>query len=151
MDHNTNVLELQFDNSSQILLRDSAKWAKFLSIAGFCLCGIFILIGVFAGAFFSTLQTNPYNDPTTSRAMGGIMTATYIVMAVIYFFPFFFLFKFGTKMQTAIRNNDQQSLVNSLGNLRAYFRFIGILVIIGIAVCAIAFIFGGLAAALGTK
>ena len=151
MDTNTNVLELQFDNSSQMLLRESAKWARFISIAGFVLCGIFVLIGVFAGTFFSTLTTNPYNDVAASRAMGGIMTVTYIAIAIVYFFPFLFLFRFGSRMQTALKSNDQQSLVNSLGNLRAYFRFVGILLIIGLAFCALAFIFGGLAAALSGK
>jgi len=83
--------------------------------------------------------------------MRGFIAAIYVAMAVLYFFPFLFLYRFSNRMQSALRSNDQQTLINSLGNLRAYFRFVGILVIIGLAFCALAFIFGGLAAALAGR
>jgi len=150
MDTN-NLIELQFDNTALVLLRDSARWAKLLSICGFILCGLFILIGIFSSFVFSNVTTNPYDRTNMAGIMRGFIAAIYVVMAVLYFFPFLFLFRFSNRMQSALRNNDQQTLINSLGNLRAYFRFVGILLIIGLAFCALAFIFGGLAAALAGR
>jgi uncharacterized membrane protein len=150
MDSN-NLIELQFDNTAQVLLRDSARWAKLLSICGFILCGLFILIGIFSSFVFSNVATNPYDRTNMAGIMRGFIAAIYVAMAVLYFFPFLFLYRFSNRMQSALRSNDQQTLINSLGNLRAYFRFVGILVIIGLAFCALAFIFGGLAAALAGR
>jgi hypothetical protein len=149
MDTNTNLIDLQFDNSTQALLRETAKWAKFISIVGFIFCGLLVLGGIFAGTLFSNLSTNPYgNTGMPTAAMGSMFTVIYIICALVYFFPCLFLFKFASRMQVALRSSDQQTLVSSIGNLRAYFRFVGILLIIGLSIWVLALVFGGLGAAL---
>ena len=152
MDTNTNLIDLQFDNSTQTLFRETAKWAKFISIVGFIFCGLLVLGGIFAGTLFSNLSTNPYgNTSMPASAMGSMFTVIYIVCALVYFFPCLFLFKFASRMQVALRSSDQQTLVSSLGNLRAYFRFVGILLIIGLSIWVLALVFGGLGAALSGR
>lgn len=151
MDTNTNLIELQFDQSTQMILRDSAKWAKLFAICGFLLCAVFIGIGIFSATVLSTFQTSPYNGTNVGSIMRGTVAGIYIIFALLYFFPFLFLFRFSSRMQAALRSHDQQTLVRSLGNLRAYFRFVGILLIIGLSFCVVAFIFGGLAASLSGK
>lgn len=152
MDTNTNLIDLQFDNSTQMLFRETAKWAKFISIVGFIFCGLLVLGGIFAGTLFSNLSTNPYGNTTMpAAAMGSMFTVIYIVCALVYFFPCLFLFKFASRMQVALRSSDQQTLVSSLGNLRAYFRFVGILLIIGLSIWVLALVFGGLGAALSGR
>jgi hypothetical protein len=146
MDTNTNLFELQIDANAQAILRETSKWAKFLSIVGFIFCGIMVVIGIFAASLFATMSTQ-YGSPMPSQ-LGGLMTGFYIVYAVIYFFPCLFLFRFSTRTQVALRNNDQLQLSTALGSLKSYFKFFGILTIIVLAILALAFILGGLGAAL---
>lgn len=43
--------ELQLDQSAKDFLKETAKWAYFLSIVGFVGIGLIMLIAVFAGTF----------------------------------------------------------------------------------------------------
>jgi hypothetical protein len=53
------------------------------------------------------------------------------------FFPALFLFNFSTKMRRALGNNDQPVMVESLKNLKSYFKYYGILAIIGLSFYAL--------------
>lgn len=146
---------MSVDQTGKSHLAEAAKWAKFLSIMGFIGCGLIVLIGVFFGSFFSMFsgqlgQNNPYNDmPVSSTGFGATMAVLYVIIALIYFFPCLFLFRFATKMKTALAANDQETLNTSFRNLKATFRFIGILTLIGLCFWVLALIFGLLGAATG--
>jgi len=153
MDTNSNLFELQVDQRTQSLFRETSKWAKFLSVVGFIFCGLLVLIGVFAGSIYATMgqQYNTTPSPVPVAMMGVIMTVVYIVIAIIYFFPFLYLFKFSNRMKVALRNNDQNQLTASLASLKSYFKFLGILTIIGLAFCVLIFVLGGLGAMMSDR
>jgi len=153
MDTKTNLFELQVDQRAQFLLRETSRWAKFLSIVGFVLCVMFVLIGIFFGRIFSTMgqQYNTTPSPVPAEMMGIMMTIIYVIIAIIYFFPCLFLFKFSTRMQIALRSNDQNLLTASLTSLKSYFRFVGILTIIAVSFWVLALVLGGLGAVMSDK
>jgi len=153
MDSKTNLFELQVDQRAQFLLRETSRWAKFLSIVGFVLCVMFVLIGIFFGRIFSTMgqQYNTTPSPVPAEMMGIMMTIIYVIIAIIYFFPCLFLFKFSTRMQIALRSNDQNLLTASLTSLKSYFRFVGILTIIAVSFWVLALVLGGLGAVMSDK
>jgi hypothetical protein len=66
-------------------------------------------------------------------------------MALLYFFPTLYLFSFASKMQVALRNNDQISLNNSFKNLKSCLKFFGVLLVITLCIYAIALIFAVIA------
>ena len=130
MESNTSSLfELQVDHDASTYLKETARWAKFLGIMGFIGCGLCVIGGLVLAA-------------TTSGALGGLgatgfgvmsgagIAIVYIVLALLYFFPCLYLFNFASKMQLAIRSNDQGQLNQSFKNLKSCFRFLGILTII---------------------
>jgi len=156
----SSLFGINVDQSGKSHLADAAKWAKFLAVFGFIICGLIVIIGIFFGSFFSMFSSryggdNPYNDIAGSSgfgtAMGTTMAVVYIIMALIYFFPCLYLFRFATKMKTALASNDQIVLNTSFQNLKAAFRFVGILTIIGMAFWILAIIVGLLGAATGSK
>ena len=153
MDTNTNLFEFQVDQRTQSVLRESSKWAKFLSIVGFIFCGILVLIGVFAGSIFSNMgqQFSTTPSPVPAAMMGIMMTIIYIIIAIVYFFPCLYLFKFSSRMQVALRSNDQNLLTTSLASLRSYFKFLGILTIITLSFWILAFVLGGLGAIMSDR
>ncbi len=146
-----NTFALQVDNGNIPYLAEAAKWGKFLSILGFIFCALFIITGLLAGTTMSTA----FSQFETQSATGlGTVSATfimicYIVSALLYFFPCLFLFNFSSKMQTAIRNNDQIYLNTSFRNLKSLFKFWGILTIILLCIFVIAIIIVAVVGAVG--
>ena len=147
---------MSVDQTSRTHLAEAAKWAKFLSIIGFVGCGLLVLIGIFFGSFFSMFsselnRTSPYGDMAASGGMGAVAAIMYSIIALVYFFPCLFLFRFATKMKTALASNDQETLNASFQNLKATFRFIGILTLIGLCFWILALIVTLLGAATGGR
>jgi uncharacterized membrane protein (DUF485 family) len=132
---NENLFELQVDQQSISYLGETARWAKFLSIVGFVVCGIMIVFALFFGSIMSTISRIGSGSDSFSSAMGVgyssyALTGVYIIIALLYFFPCLYLFNFSSKMQMALRNNDQINLNAALGNLKSCFKFVGILTIV---------------------
>lgn len=138
MEQSNNLFELQIDHQGSSFLRETAKWSKFLSIVGFVMMGLMLLVLGFAGTTMSSmLASGGYG-----RSAGGGF-AQFILLAaflLIYFFPCLYLYKFATKMQVALRNNDQVTLNSSFENLKSCFKFMGILMIVILAIYAVAFL-----------
>ena len=134
MDHpgkDEHLFDLQIDQQSISYLGETARWAKFLSIVGFIICGLMIVLALFAGSLMTALSRLRADDAMQSMAgMGGAFSVIYIVVALLCFFPCLYLFNFAGKMQTALHNNDQTSLNASFGQLKSCFKFVGILTII---------------------
>jgi hypothetical protein len=135
-----NLFDLQIDHQSSAYLSQAAKWAKFLAIVGFVFCGFFLLWGIFAGTIINIFTSKLGSEsafPMGSAAAAGLSNAILFIFALIfaavYFFPCFFLYRFATKMQVALRNNDQGFLNNSFGNLKSFYKYIGILMIIALS------------------
>lgn len=140
---------LQVDNNNISFLSEASRWGKFLSILGFVLCGIIVLCALFANTLISSAFKQVDPQFANLGAAGGIIVAIYyLIIGLLYFFPSLYLFNFSSKMQTAIRNNDQVSLNNAFKNLKSCFKFWGILVIIGLCVIGVAIIFGTIGVAL---
>jgi len=149
----TGLFELHIDAPSSAYLNETAKWAKFLAIVGFIMCGLIVIVAFFAGSIFSAAFSRAGQEGGLSAATGGIgggfITVIYILVALLYFFPCLFLFKFASKMKVALRTNDQEQLADSFKNLKACFRFLGILTIIVLSFYALALIFLVIGAAAG--
>lgn len=144
-------MENQFSESSSLFglainennrgeLADTARWARFLAIVGFVMCGLIVLVGFFAGSIFSMFANSEELEELgggMSAAMGAGMAFFYVIIAVIYFIPCLFLFRFANKMKLALSSNDQAALNTSFQNLKSMFRFFGIVTIIMISIYAI--------------
>ena len=143
----SNLFELQLDHQSVAYLRETAKWGKFLAIVGFIGCALIVLIGIFAG----TIMASAFGDLGGGYGgMGAGMAFVYILLALLYFFPCLYLYRFAVRMQVALNNNDQQSLPAALMNLKSAFKFVGILTIIILALYALAIIFAVLGATMAS-
>src|SRR5580658_6407924 len=147
-----NLFELQIDAQSSSFLMQTAKWAKFLSIVGFIFCAFILLWGVFAGAFIGCLSGRTDFSPNFGPAagLGGAFTVMIgIIFALLYFFPCLYLFRFASRMMTALRSNDQNHLSSSFSNLKACYKFVGILTIIILSLFALEIIFVAIFASRG--
>ena len=135
---------LYIDDQSRHYLTNGAMWAKFLAIIGFIYCFLMVILAFFIGTFFSMFSANMMDSDLPGPGMGiftgGFMTVLLLVIAIVYFFPCLYLYRFADKMQQALRNSSQAHLTTSFQNLRANLRFMGILVIVGISCYLLALI-----------
>ena len=143
MEQSTNLFELHVDHNGSVFLREVAKWSKFLSIVGFVGMGLALLVIIFAGSMSSTVLNNPAYGGTGSMYGGPFFQVVLLgPFLLIYFFPCLYLFRFATKMQVALRNNDQDTLNASFENLKSCFKFIGIFTIVILSIYALALLVG---------
>ena len=117
--------DLEITDTVKIYLAGTSKWAKFLSIIGLTFCAIMLVVAFYAAFYISPLMNSRYGF-----SLGRAISAVYIFLAVIWFFPCLFLYRFSAKLSDAIKRNDQENIESAFLNLRATFRFMGIVVII---------------------
>ena len=142
METNENLLaaELQIDTTAHAYLAETAKWCNFLSIVGFILSGILAVVALFAGTFLGSLSSRYGGNSSIIGA--GFITVIYLLIAALYFFMSLFLYRFSSKMKTALYSNDQDSLNNSFLNLKNLYKLMGILTIIYLGFLVLALIVG---------
>lgn len=147
MEHNpsSSLFNLTIDPLTKSHLYETAKWARFLSIVGMISLALMILFGLFFSTIFSGLSNNSFDgaEPSTewTTGMGMAMGIIYIIIAIIWFFPLLYLLRFSNTIKSAVNSNDQNALNVSFQNLKACFRYIGILTIIVIALYALILVF----------
>ncbi|WP_026727770.1 hypothetical protein [Flavobacterium denitrificans] len=141
--------ELHLDQSAKDFLKETAKWAYFLSILGFIGVGLFVVIAIFAGAIFASMGNSMPGMGAFAGSFGALMSFMYLVLAAIYFFPVYYLFRFGSNAKKAFRENDSESLTASLGYLKSHYKFIGILMVSMLGLYALFFVLAMLGALLG--
>lgn len=146
---NESLFALEFDQQAASYISESAKWSRFLAIVSFVFLGLFILGILFAGSFImSTLSGGSMSYGSAGSGLGGLIIFIYLVIAVVLTIPNIFRYQFATKALRAIRNNDQALLNESLGKLKTYNKYWGILTIIIISFYVLIFLFALLGVAM---
>ena len=138
---NENIIDTGSYNNSQLTvsplasgyLNETGKWGKFLAIVGFCVIGLIVMMGLFAGTIFSSMgEALPFP--------GFLMGLIYVGIGLLYFFPVYYLFKFSNQVRTALISKNSQQLDSAFENLKSHYKFIGILMIITLSMYVL---FGG--------
>jgi hypothetical protein len=141
MEQPSDLFELHLDQPSINYLSEAARWSRFLSVIGFIYCGLIVILGLFFGTLMTRMIPGMGNDATVPAIMGSSFFGFFfIIMGLIMFFPALYLFNFSTKLRRALNNNDQSLLTDALKNLKSFFKFYGIVVIVVLSFYALALI-----------
>lgn len=143
-----NQFSIQLTEKAINALKESAKWSYFLSILGFV--GIFFMViaGIFMGSVMSMVPDQP--GMGAFGAIKGFMSIIYIVMALVYFFPVYYFFKYASGTKKALNTENSEQLADALVNLKSHHKFLGVIAIIIISIYVLIFftaIVGGIFAA----
>ena len=106
-------------------LNTIASWANFLAVIGFIFCGLMI-IGALGFAFFTP-------QGTSAPVPFWVFSLVYIIFAIIYIMPCYYLFSFGSMAKKAIKSKNNVQFEQALGYLKSHYLFIGIMTIIFIS------------------
>ena len=142
--------DLKLGLMAKSYLAGAAKWAKFLAIVSFICCGLMVVMALSAGAWMSALGSSmgAYGAMYAAGST-AVFTITYLAAAIVSFILALFLFRFATKAQQALAQNDNGLVVESLGNLKNYFQINGIILIIALAFIALGIVIGIIAGVAG--
>jgi hypothetical protein len=120
METTNRKVPIDFSNSTVNHLIEIRKWTYFFSVLGL----FFMLVCVI---LIPVLLITSIISKTHFPLFTSVLPL--IGMALIYFFPIYFLFKFSTNSKRAIESSDGQSLEVSFKFLKFHYRFMGIFVI----------------------
>ena len=147
------LFSLSIDPITKSHLNDTARWARFLAIAGIILLAlavVFIIISVtvFPNSTYTRLTVNGVEEEQLTAGSKIVMAICMIIAFLIAFFPMWYLLQFSNQMKKALYNNNQDALNYSFLNLKRYFRYVGIIMIVVLAVYGLAFVLIGLGVAM---
>jgi hypothetical protein len=134
----TELEQLTLSNAAKGFLRETAKWGKFLSILGFIVLGLMLIGSFFIGAFYNATpaaETMPFD-------FGIVVTFIYILAALIYIFPIYYLYQFSAKMREALALKDDVVLATAFEMLKSHYKFIGVFSIIILSVYVLGAVIG---------
>ena len=122
-------------------LKEAAPWLRFLGVLGFISCGfmaicgitVIIAMGSFSSAWETMLDSGPYSEAVSS-IFSISMGLNFIIYAVLFFFPTRFMYKFGVKIRSYLQSGKEQELELALKNNKSLWKFMGILMIISLAI-----------------
>ena len=143
----TQLEQLVVNSKSKSFLREIARWTSFFSILGFISIA-FIVIGAILVATVYAPMLNMVSQQQGLPAIGLPLAITYVVSALLYFMPVWYLFKFSRKMKSALATKNDDVLADAFENLKSHFKFLGVLTIIVISLYVLLFVFSLVAGSL---
>jgi uncharacterized BrkB/YihY/UPF0761 family membrane protein len=84
--------ELHLNHTALDYLRESAKWSMFLAILGFIGIGFLALVAIIMTSVMSVMP----DTPGPLGAVKGVVSIFYLVIAVIYLFPVYYLYRYAS-------------------------------------------------------
>jgi hypothetical protein len=126
-----NKSEIILNEQAISALRESAKWSMFLAIIGFIGIGFMILAALFMTSAMSMIPDgNQGLGASPFGAIKGFISVFYILMAVVYFFPIMYLYKYASGMKMALNNYNSDAVSDALVQLKSHHKFLGITMIV---------------------
>jgi hypothetical protein len=141
--------KLSLNDLAIAALRESSKWCLFLSIVGFIFIGLMVIFGIFMSVIAAAMPSTEMGG-TNEVAMGVSVFAAmknyfgliYIVFALLYFFPVYYLYNYAKGTKKALESGNNDVLATALVNLKSHHKFLGIMTIVMISIYVLIFIVG---------
>jgi hypothetical protein len=143
----TENYENQLTTAAVGFLQESAKWSKFMAIIGFIGIGLMVLVSLFMAIGFSAMSASTMPELPFPMSVFSIL---YVLFAVIYFFPVYYLYQYATKTSAALHSKNKQLLADGLENLKSHHKFLGIFTLIIFSLYGFIFVFAILGGILST-
>lgn len=114
------------DSKIKTYLLEISKWGKFLAIVAIALIVI---------SFITSIKL----DVGLSLGTFGVI---YFALAILYYFPVKFLYKFSIQIKKGLESDNNQDITLGFENLKSLFKFTGILTIVILSIYALLLVIG---------
>ena len=115
-------------------LRATKPWTRLLSILGFIGTGFTILIGLGIMVGRNFIPISPKAPPL---AFLGIF---YILTSVLYLVPSIWLSRYSSAIDSFLKGGDSVQLGNAMAYQKSFWKFVGILVLVSVAIAILGII-----------
>jgi hypothetical protein len=115
-------------------------WVMLIGVITMVGCGLLILVGIFM-AFLGMGGM----DDELGAGFGFVIAVVYLLMAFLYFFPGLYLLRYGRAIKEVDHVANGDTIELALRQQLAFWRFVGILTVVGIGVYVLVIVFGMLA------
>ena len=127
---------MEVDNQLKQTFMEMAKWTQFLAVLGFVFLALLVLAGV--GMVFAFKSIGNMTGMGGLGAFSGVaLLFFYLIVAGIYYYPTYALYKYSTGIKVAMRTNNKHLFNQSVGYLKSFFKFFGIIMVIVLGIYAI--------------
>jgi hypothetical protein len=134
---------------AQEYLDQTRPWVRFMSIMIFASAGLMALAGMamllvaLLGGFRAVGDGGP--GPLGSAAGFAGMALVYILLAFVYVAPGLYLFRYATAIKLLRANSTAGGLEDALKHQKSFWRFVGILSVVGLVIAVVVLALGILA------
>ena len=131
-----------------LYLKQTKPWVRFISIVMFVAVGLMVLVALFmmVGMGFIGNLTGQHGGKLGGFALGAVLGALYLLIALLYFFPGLYLFQYASAIGRMLKHDQTGGMEQALQKQKSFWKFIGIMLMIILCIYAIAIIVvGGLA------
>lgn len=139
MEPSSEIRKIEIEEQALKYLNTTRKWAMFFAIIGFIFLGLLLVAGLVASTFLSVFKSQELGGDIPQVLVFILVLAT----ALIYFFPILFLFRFSKHTARAVHTLSKEELNKAFRNLKSYFVYIGVLLIIILVIYFIALVVAG--------
>jgi hypothetical protein len=120
-------------------LTETAKWTNFISVVGFVLVGLIVLV-----SFILTLGIGFLPEVTAMQDVPGmgpgfmvLFVIVFLFYGMIIFFPSWYMFKFSSNTLKSISKMDANGIEAAFRNLKSVFKFYGIFLLVVFSIYAL--------------
>ena len=114
-------------------LLEAYKWGQFLAIVGYVAMGLLVVVAIVMSFALSALS-----QVAGSGFPMGLVGLVYVLLAVVYYFPVTYLYKFSVQTKQAIQMQNEGLLTSGIQNLKSLLKFMGILTIVMLSLYGLA-------------
>ncbi|NMC38661.1 MAG: hypothetical protein GYA41_10095 [Bacteroidales bacterium] len=111
-------------------LDTARKWTMFLSVFGFILTGLILVLALATGTFLAAFRPADTGPDLEKLAL----SFAFFLAVTLFFLSVLFLFRFSTCMRDAVQSHDLKKLDKAIKNLKLFFKFAGLILLTAIAV-----------------
>jgi hypothetical protein len=125
--------KIELEGVTLLHMNEIRKWTQFMSILGFVVVGLLLFVGVI---FLIASVTRPSMQiDELGITLGPWMGICYLLLALVYFFPVLYLFRFSkfakqSLLQISSGQSSNELMANAISYLKKHFRYVGIFTIV---------------------
>lgn len=133
-------VDVTLSSRAQQYLDQTSPWVRFISILIFVCAGLMFLAGLvmmLVGMVAGLVPAGMERAAFPGTVAGALVGVVYLVLACVYIAPGVFLSRYASAIRTLRSSRTAQALEDALKQQRSFWRYIGILTLVTLAIAVL--------------
>jgi hypothetical protein len=120
------------NNAALFYLKSASPWLRFIGVINYIVCGLMA-----AGGLITLIAAPLLADFDAGGEMGFLIGISYMVSALIMFFPARFMYSFGSRLRNYFLSGAEKEIELAFKYNKSYWKYYGVITIIILALIPI--------------